>query len=275
MRFFVGLILILGCVAVHAETDALGVWIEPHSGLRFIRVKPGCFAMGSEKLLPPSGSDVWLHYAYQGHLNTDELPAHQVCLQGFLLGQHEVTASAWTRVMGSGPPIGEGDQPARGVSRLDALLFLEKLNVLSGGGGFRLPTEAEWEYACLAGAKTKDVPQPMTARLVKLEARYGQAGVTDAINVGRLKPNAWGFHDMLGNVWEWVQDAYLADAYQRHTLYDPFVMFPDARNSGLRGGSYRSEVQHIRCANRSYDQNNTALPQYGLRIAKDGVRDKP
>jgi formylglycine-generating enzyme required for sulfatase activity len=247
-------------------------WVDPLTDSAFLPVKKGCFTMGSRQLQQPSSSLAWLHYGYRGHLNADELPAHRVCVKGFWLGKHEVTAAAWERVLGERPPAGEGNEPVRGISLHDARRFLVRLNERSPNDRFRLPTEAEWEYACRAGGNDDAVSQYLVAAQKSLGARFATTGINGPLPVGQLKPNAWGFHDMLGNVWEWVADAYRADAYKSHALYDPTTPGREGDPAGLRGGSYRSEIAHIRCANRSHDLATAALPQYGLRLVREQAR---
>jgi formylglycine-generating enzyme required for sulfatase activity len=249
-----------------------GPWLDPLTDAVFLPVGKGCFSMGSKKLQRPSASHVWLHYGYRGHLNADELPAHRVCLKAFWLGKHEVTAIAWERVMGERPPLGSGSEPARGLSWLEARRFVTRLNEQSSGDRFRLPTEAEWEYACHAGGKGDFAPDHLQANQNKLTARFAEGGVGEPLAVGQLQPNAWGFHDMLGNVWELVADGYRADAYASHALYDPLTPQREGGPAGLRGGSYRSEVTNMRCVNRSYDDVAAALPQYGLRLVREPAR---
>ncbi|MBI2570088.1 MAG: formylglycine-generating enzyme family protein [Candidatus Schekmanbacteria bacterium] len=127
----------------------------------------------------------------------DEGPVHEVCVDGFWLGKYEVTQGEWEKVMGSNPLRFKKDEryPVEQVSWDDVQVFVGRL-----GSGFRLPTEAEWEYAARGGTTG--------ARFGDLDAiawHYGNSG-GKPYPVGEKSPNAYGLYDMLGNVWEWTGD---------------------------------------------------------------------
>lgn len=122
----------------------------------------------------------------------------------FYLGKYEVTQAQWRRVMGNNPSAFSGpeadNKPVESITWEDAQQFIQRLNELEPASRYRLPTEFEWEYAARAGATT-DIPWSQIEKMANLNKNH-------TILVGQLQPNAWGLYDMLGNVWEWVQDYY-------------------------------------------------------------------
>ena len=154
----------------------------------FVKIAPGEFQMGCS--------------AGDSHCTSDEPVAHPVLITvPFELGKYEVTQAQWQAVMGSNPStIKSGDRPVETVSKNDVEDFLAKLNALNDGYKYRLPTEAEWEYAARAG-------QQGTPPLDEV-AWYADNSGDETHPVGQKKPNAWGLYDMLGNVREWVSDDY-------------------------------------------------------------------
>jgi formylglycine-generating enzyme required for sulfatase activity len=180
-------------------------WREPTTGMEFVPIPGGTYEQGC-------GS-------WTSDCDDDEKPTRRVTLSPFWLGRTEVTQEQWTRVMGSNPSRFQGEErPVEQVSWDDAQEFIRRLNAQSRGATFRLPTEAEWEYACRAGGK----PVPygtqggeLSPRLAKYDSRDG------TVPVGRYPPNALGLHDMSGNVWEWTQDVYDGNAYLSGTVTNP------------------------------------------------------
>jgi formylglycine-generating enzyme required for sulfatase activity len=187
-----------------------------------------------------------------GSSNESNEKPHRVTLtRPFYMGIHEVTNAQWKQVMGSVPSNWKEDaHPAVGVSWKDAVEFCQKLSALpeerKAGRVYRLPTEAEWEYACRAGTTT----QYSFGDDEKLVGDYGWfAGnsVKQTHPVGQKKPNAWGVYDMHGNVWEWCSDWY-------GDYSDGEVTNPQGPSSGsnrvIRGGSWINSAGHCRSAIR-------------------------
>jgi formylglycine-generating enzyme required for sulfatase activity len=164
----------------------------------------------------------------------DEVPTHKVRLtKGFELGKYEVTQAQWEAVMGPGsnPSDINGPQnPVDNVNKADIHAFLDKLNAQNDGYKYRLPTEAEWEYAARAGA-----PDPPRASLGDY-AWFADNSDDESHPVGLKKPNAWGLYDMLGNVREWVDDraAYFDVTPLPEVSEDP--KGPQGRGGGGGGG---------------------------------------
>jgi formylglycine-generating enzyme required for sulfatase activity len=257
---------------VKAPVREWETWKEAKTAMIFVAIPKGCFEMGTAKPLPPKFGDLWFHLEFKGSLSPDEMPRHKVCVDGFWLGQDEVRWREWHAVMGGDPPAGKEDLPVIGITWHQAKIFAERLSAESPDNSrFRLPTEAEWEYACRASDPVDEIAY--TSEAVG-RAWHNTAGLrlNEAKPVGELPPNKFGLQDMLGNVWEWVEDAYLADAYKQHDLYNPLQHSADREAPDtprvIRGGSYRSEPTDMRCANRSRYASNASLPQIGLRLVR-------
>ncbi|MHC4249871.1 MAG: SUMF1/EgtB/PvdO family nonheme iron enzyme, partial [Planctomycetota bacterium] len=216
--------------------------------MEMVYVKPGRFVMGGTEDANPRS-------AYQGI----EKPKHEVTItQGFYLGKYEVTQSQYEAVMGANPSKRKGpDLPVEQVTWHQAVQFCL---LASGRMGklVRLPTEAEWEYACRAGSAERYSFGSDAARLSEFAWHKGNAGGRTH-PVGQKTPNAWGLHDMHGNVWEWVADWYAADYYAKSPAKDP--QGPDTGDRRLlRGGSWffdvgykcRSAFRHHNLPKRPY-----------------------
>jgi formylglycine-generating enzyme required for sulfatase activity len=171
----------------------------------------------------------------------DENPRHRVQItKGFEIGKYEVTQAQWLALMPNNPSTHKGDNlPVETVSKLDAQEFIAKLNMSNArndGYVYRLPTEAEWEYAARAG-----MDAPYSGPLDEV-AWYGANSGDETHPVGQKKPNAWGLYDTQGNVREWVSDLYSANYYSTSPAADPTGPAPGARGGpggrgqGGRGG---------------------------------------
>lgn len=192
-------------------------------GMKLVLIQPGSFEMG--KFQPPfpqpaSQTSASEPNAPRGYNATelalakklatqDAQPGFTVAIRNpFYIGKFEVTQAQWKKVMGRNPAVFQGDKvaddadlhPVENVTWLDVQQFLRKLNALEKGKVYRLPTEAEWEYAARAGA-TEDIPWSQIRQTAQIDTRTTN-------KVGGKAPNAWGLYDMLGNVWEWVADVY-------------------------------------------------------------------
>jgi formylglycine-generating enzyme required for sulfatase activity len=199
--------------------------------LELVLIPPGMFDMGS----PDSEVGRW---------NDMEKPVHRVRIsRAFYMGKYEVTQEQWQKVMGTNPSYFEGATlPVQDVSWDDCQEFLAKLNALGNARRpFRLPTEAEWEWACRAGTKMRFCFGGDDARLG--EYAWYKANSGGRVHpVGEKQPNAWGLHDCHGNVSEWCSDWY--GAYPANTWSSKFRWTPDPQGtpSGLgrmvRGGSW-------------------------------------
>jgi len=185
--------------------------------IEFVKIAPGEFMMGC--------------VANDKDCLEDEVPTHKVRLtKGFELGKYEVTQAQWEAVLGrdSNPSETKGpNNPVDNVNKADIHAFLDKLNAQNDGYKYRLPTEAEWEYAARAGA-----PDPPRASLGEY-AWFADNSDDESHPVGLKKPNAWGLYDMLGNVREWVDDR---AAYYDYAPLPEVSVDPKGPQGGRGGG---------------------------------------
>lgn len=214
--------------------------------MEFVKIEPGTFIMGSPS--SESGTNAGV---------ADEAPPHQVTLTtGFWLGKYEITQAQWQAVMGTQPWSGQEyvqsdpQNPAVFISWDDMQAYVHKLNQAAGDSLYRLPTEAEWEYACRAGTTTKWSFGNDDGRLGEYawyDGNAWSAGEQYAHQVGTKLPNPWGLYDMYGNVWEWCQDWY--GTYMDGNPTDPRGP-SSGRGRTLRGGYFRAAQDYARSANR-------------------------
>lgn len=209
------------------------------TGIRMLLVPGGEFDMGSERFAAAQ-------------------PVHTVRVREFYLGQYEVTQAEWQALMGSNPSACQGSRfpeaarmPVEQVSWEDAQAFVRKLNAKVEGGGFRLPTEAEWEFAARTGGAAPDTCSP------------GQRAPRPA---GSGHPDSRGFYDLLGNVWEWCSS--LDRAYP----FDPADGRESATAPGLRilrGGGFTGPADELDPYMRHGERPTRRLRYNGLRLARD------
>ena len=209
------------------------------AALEMVWIKPGIFVMGS-----PEGEAG--RYSVEG-------PQHEVTIsRGFYLGRREITQGQWETVMGTRPWDGESfvqvnpDHPAVYISWEDVQSFIKKLNEAAGSSVYRLPTEAEWEYACRAGTTTRWSFGDEESRLGDY-AWYSKNGGRHAQAVGAKEPNPGGLYDMHGNVWEWCWD--WSGNYKDGAGLDPQGP-PSGSGRVLRGGGFDYPARLLRSAFR-------------------------
>ena len=196
----------------------------------------------------------------------DEKPTHRVSLaQAFALGKTEITQAQWHAVMGSNPSRSKdcGDTcPVDKVSWNDAQAYIRKLNAKTGKR-YRLPSEAEWEYACRAGGRQEYCGSDS---LDSVGWYYKNSG-SGIRPVAGKQPNAFGLYDMSGNVWEWVEDSYHGDYNGAPT--DGSAWQGDGATRVLRGGSQNSGPQFVRAAHRVRSEPaNRFIRGLGFRVAR-------
>ena len=242
---------------------ALSKWSDPNTGMSFIKVEKGCFEMGTEDAVGPYPDPFWRLVGYEHHLSDDEIPKHKVCLDTFWMGRYEVTQKEWQRIMHG---IDVVDPSAMNqISWQQAQQFVARMNE-QGKSKYRLPTEAEWEYACLGGS-TEEVAHFSTELSDDAWYSRGDSRRHNPQPVGQLSANGYGLHDMLGNVWEWTEDSYDTEGYSRHELFDP-VITDTGKSKVIRGGSFRTEPRQTRCNGRGRMAPGQAMDSIGMRLVR-------
>ncbi len=269
-----------------AEPAPGAEWRETITGMEFRWIPTGCFVMGAPEDEPGR--------------EDDEGPQHTVCLSGFWMGATEVTGGQWRAVMGDDPSLIKNDDqyPVDMISWDMAQNYVRELNARTGGG-FRLPTEAEWEYACRAGTTTAysfgpeiskeqaafDKPFRLAAEPIAPKKRRGSRRKAvrrqprtwpnmHTTLAASYPANAFGLHDMHGNLWEWCQDEYDAEAYRKTAKENPVVR-GDGESRVMRGGSWVTKADALRSANRSHAWPDMATAFYGLRLVRDARPAEP
>ena len=196
--------------------------------------------------------------------NGMEEKQHQVNLNGFYIAKYEVTQELYKAVMGSNPSLFTENpkNPVERISWIEANMFIDKLNTITGKQ-FRLPTEAEWEYACRAGSTTRfSWGDDITAD----NANYQASGLKQTTAVGSYAPNAWGLYDMHGNVIEWLSDYYDKDYYSKSPTDNPTGPAYGTKRS-CRGGSWNNSGKNLRSAYRDVNEPEVKVQNIGLRLA--------
>ena len=214
-------------------------------------VEGGTFTMGATS---EQGSDAYY----------DEKPAHQVTLSSFCISKYEVTQAEWQAVMGSNPShfTGDSQRPVEQVSWNNCQVFIRKLNMMTGKH-FRLPTEAEWEYAARGGNRSRGYKYAGSNTLGEVAWYYDNSGSTTH-PVGTKSPNELGLYDMSGNVWEWCQDRY--SSYSSSTQHNPTgSTFGSERVN--RGGSWFLRTLFCRVSGRFSGKLGNRNNNLGLRLA--------
>ncbi len=210
---------------------------ENDKSLTVVRIPAGTFKMGSPETEP-------------GH-EENESPVHEVTItQDFFMGIYEVTQAQWLAFMDSNPSTEQGPNlPINKVSWDDCQEYIKRLNAYQRKNGFRLPTEAEHEYACRAGTTTVTYfgDNPSEEEMEK-HAWFRNNSEGELHPVGQLQPNPWGLYDMLGNVWEWCQDWY--GPYPSGPQTDPKGPETGAERV-FRGPSWLGRAEWVRCADRA------------------------
>ena len=219
-------------------------------GIEMVYIKGGTFTMGATA---EQGSEA----------DIDEKPTHSVTLSDYYIGKYEVTQAQWRAVMGSNPSYFTGDNnPVEQVSWDDIQEFITKLNAQTGKK-FRLPTEAEWEYAARGGNKSKGYKYSSSNNISEV-AWYDDNSSNKTHPVGQKTPNELGIYDMTGNVWEWCPDCYGSYSSSSQTN-------PTGPSSGsfrvLRGGSWLNFARYCRVSNRNYDGPSIRGSINGFRLA--------
>ena len=218
--------------------------------IEMIAVQGGIFIMGCTH---EQGNDCW----------SDERPTHQVTTSDFYIGKYEVTQAQWKAVMGNNPSHFKGDDlPVENVNWNDVQGFIKKLNEMTGKK-YRLPTEAEWEYAARGGSKSHSYKYS-GSNTIDSVAWYNDNVNTSTHAVGSKLPNELGIYDMSGNVWEWCSNWF--GKYSRSAKTNP-----QGASSGsarvARGGSWLDKAWYARVAYRYIGAPDYRDGSMGFRLA--------
>jgi len=223
---------------------------DPYTGMEFVFIKGGCYEMG----------DTF------GSGNKDEKPSHKVCVDDFYLGIYEVTQGQWEKVMGNNPSSFKkgNDYPVDRVSWEDVEQFIHRLNSQTGRK-YRLPTEAEWEYAARSGGKQEKYAGTNQEGELEEYVWYVHNSDFQTHPVGQKRPNGLGLYDMLGNVSEWCADWYDENYYEKSPADNP--KGPDSGTYRvLRGVSYLNDWYEVRVSIRAKTTPSTRMNLYGFRL---------
>jgi formylglycine-generating enzyme required for sulfatase activity len=251
------------------------IWRDPFLRMSFVWVPGGCFEMGCGD--------------WSEDCDNSEKPLHKVCVNGFWMARHEVTQGQWERIMGYNPSGFKGCGslcPVEKVSWHEALEFASMLTQKTGYT-FRLPTEAEWEYACRSGGKKQEYAGGGS---LEAAAWYKSNAGGGPHTVGRKQPNGLGIYDMSGNVWEWCLDISDKKAYSKAqgTLGNPVFVgdqyadlygedydkilraLKDASGYRIvRGGSWGNAAYRLRCSARIKGRPGSRRDWLGFRLVRE------
>ena len=229
--------------------------------LEMVLIPAGEFLMGA------SDSDKDFHYG--------EKPQHRVRItKPFYLGKYQVTQEQWEAVMGSNPSRFKGPKhPVEQVSWDACQQFLGKLNAkfAAEGGKYQLPSEAQWEYACRAGSKTRYSFGDDKTQLDDY-AWHRKNLATPTHPVGEKKPNAWGLYDMHGNACDWCQDWFGKEYYRESPVDDPTGSVTGLQRV-IRGGSWHCPPEHCRSTMRRQALPEVLWHTQGLRVSRTAAQD--
>ena len=239
-----------GTPSVASASNAISIPVKDGISIEMVKVEAGTFMMGATSKMKHSYD--W------------EKPVHQVTLTNdYYMGKYEVTQALWQAVMGSNPSNFKGDNlPVETVSWNDCQKFISKLNSLTGRK-FRLPTEAEWEYAARGGKKSRGYQYSGSSNISDVAWYYGNSDIKPH-TVGTKQANELGIYDMSGNVWEWCQDRYGSYSSSSQTN-------PTGSDSGsvrvYRGGGWFHYAEDCRLSYRVYNTPDDHINYLGLRLA--------
>ena len=232
-----------------SHADAVSISEDGKVKMEMVLVPAGKFMMGS----PANEKD-----------RSDDERQHEVTLtKSYYMGKYEITQEQWESVMGKNPSTIVGAKlPVTDVSWNDCQDFIKKLNAKTNGG-YRLPTESEWEYACRAGTTTA---YSFGDKITPKDANYDGSKTGKPVEVGSYKANAFGLYDMHGNVWEWCEDR--VSPYSEGKLTDP--KGPATGESRvLRGGSFNFIESNARSSYRNNNTSTNWIFYVGLRLARN------
>jgi formylglycine-generating enzyme required for sulfatase activity len=234
---------------LEAENDK--TWTDPITGMEFVWIPAGSFQMGS-------------------NVSNDEKPIHKVSLSGYWMAKYELTQGQWQKIMSNNPSYFKkkgkctsSNCPVEKISWEDVQKFIKKLNQ-KGNATFRLPTEAEWEYACRSGGKDQKY---CGGNNLKSLGWYDDNSGSKTHPVGKKKPNGLGLYDMSGNVWEWVEDWYGENYYGSSPARNPKGASKGSFRV-IRGGSWYDNASYARSAYRYWNMPGLRFYYIGVRLVR-------
>lgn len=257
MQFSTLILSVLICSALcsPAAADPGDLPLGPPAPIRpmeMVLIKGGCYEMG----------DTF------GDGAENEGPVHHVCIKDFYLGKYLVTQLQWSAAMGTNPsaePACGLTCPVENVSWNDVQEFIKKLSEHTGKS-YRLPTEAEWEYAARSGGKSEKWAGTSNEKELADYAWYYSDSYFQSHSVGMKKPNGLGLYDMTGDVWEWMSDWYDEGYYAKSPTDEP--KGPETgRRRVLRGGFWGDIANTVRIARRIGLDPTSRAPGFGVRLA--------
>ena len=253
--------------AAEKKTDTEVASSYDYSGLKeqllqqMVKVEGGSFMMGSDD---PQAREM-------------EKPVHKVELNDFYISKYEITQDQFSLVTGKTASYFRGDElPADTVSRLETDRFIARLNKVTGKQ-FRLPTEAEWEYAARGGRQSKGYRYAGSDDLDQVGWYSGNSD-KKTHPVGQKKPNELGLYDMSGNVWEWCQDVVNRMFYKMSPVENPISKRTDDPNFNMmatRGGSYEYDPLQTTVFYREGATQGARVTGFGIRLAMSTLEDAP
>ena len=265
MKRVLAFVLRLVWVSVEYANEEITVDLPGDAMMEFVWIEPGTFTMGSPGW--ELGREDW------------DWPQHQVATsQGFYLGKYEISQEQWVRVAETTPWAGEDNMqegpryPAVNISWEDLQSFIHLSNEAAGDSLYRLPTEAEWEYACRAGTITRwsfGEDDSQLGAYAWYDENAWNAGLGYAQTVGMKRPNLWGLYDMHGNVAEWCQGK--QRGYTAEAQIDP-VGPASGPIRIVRGGSFGYPDKNTRSAWRGFYLESGSGTDVGARLLKIGVK---
>lgn len=237
------------------NSETTEIFTSSFTGIEFVLVPAGEFEMGS----PFEEKDKF----------PNECPAHKVTIEkSFYMGKSSVTQKQWKKITGKNPSHFKGeDRPVEMVSWTEVQKFVKKLNEKEHTDKYRLPSEAEWEYACRAGTQTR---YPFGNDESKLDeyAWYAENSGGQTHTISRKKPNSWGLYDMHGNVWEWVQDNW-HENYKGSPSNDNAWEDKEDSHRVSRGGSWYCDASLCRSASRFRRDPENHISNLGFRLLRE------
>lgn len=248
----ISVIILFACAFLTAKAqENASIDIDANGVIfKMIYVKGGTFTMGCTS---EQGADC----------TDDEKPAHSVTLSDYYMGETEVTQALWKAVMGTNPSSFQGDEnPVEMVSLFQAMQFIEKLNELTGKT-FRIPTEAEWEYAARGGEQSKHYRYSGSGTLSEVGwSKENSGSKTHAVK--SKAPNELGLYDMSGNVWEWCSDVF--GRYGSNAVTNPGRPIQEGLTGIRRGGCWMFSASYNRVSTRSRTAPERKSNQNGFRL---------